>query len=85
MRNFLRVLPRLVGIDIVRLWKAAYENELTVEMCADHGRLVEFQKSLPKVLKELYQSDAVEMGITVTDMPSLANDFMKLLVSDSEE
>lgn len=85
MRNFLCVLSKLVGIDIVRLWNAAYADGLTVGVCSDGGRLAGFQKLLPKVLKELYKSNAGEMEITVTDMPSLANDFMRLLVSDIEE
>lgn len=83
--NFLCVLSKLVGIDIVRLWNAAYEGGLTVGMCSDGGRLTGFLKLLPKVLKELYKSHPEEMEIIVTDMPSLANDFMRLLVSDIEE
>lgn len=85
VRNFLCVLPKLVGIEIVRLWKAAYEDGLTVDVCSDGGRLVDFQKLLPEVLKELYKKDAGEMENTVSDMPSLANDFMRLLVSDIGE
>lgn len=80
--NFLFVLPKLTGIDIVRIWKAAYENGLTVSACSDGGRLADFQKSLPTVLKGLYQTDSEEMQCTISEMPTLANDFMRLLVSD---
>lgn len=80
MGNFLFMLQKLAAIDIVRLWKVAYENGLTVSMCRVDGRLEKFQIALPALLEGLYKTDAAEMESTVFDMPSLANDFMQLLV-----
>lgn len=85
MSNFLSVLPKLAGMDIVRLWKAGYENGLTLPVCADGGRLAEFGMVLPKLLKGLYKTDGEEMESTVSEFPALANDFMSLLVSGSED
>lgn len=79
--NFVEMLQKLSGIDIVRLWRVAYENGLTVSVCSVDGRLINFRKALPNVLKKLYQTDPAEMESMVSEMPSLANDFMQLLVT----
>lgn len=81
--NFLAVLPRLVGMDVVRLWKAAYENELTIAVCAGEGRLGAFQKVLPGLLKGLYADEAAEMESTLAELPAFASDIIKLLVAGS--
>lgn len=82
LKNFLVVLKDLEGIDIVRLWKVGYLHGLTVPLCAKGGLIADFQSLLPKILKGLYETDAQEMERTVLEMPSLANDFMRLLVCD---
>lgn len=84
LKNFLVVLKELAGIDIVRLWKVGYSHGLTVPVCAKVGRITDFRLLLPKVLKGLYETDAEEMKRTVLEMPNLANDFMRLLVSDED-
>lgn len=81
VRNFLFVLPKLTGIDIIRLWKAAYEDGLTVSVCSSGGRLDDFQKLLPALLKGLYETDGEEMESTISDLPSLASDIIRLLVA----
>ncbi|KAL0634798.1 hypothetical protein Q9L58_006231 [Maublancomyces gigas] len=83
VRNFLVVLPVLSGIDIVRLWKAAYEAGLTMSVCDSDGRLADFQMLLPKLLQGLYVTDTAEMESTIADLPSLANDIIQLLVAAS--
>lgn len=85
VRNFLIVLPMLRGIDIVRLWKAAYEDGLTITTCTREGPLVEFQRLLPGLWKGLCETDADEMRSVVTEFPELAYDFMHLLVADGED
>lgn len=81
LTNFVFTLSKLSGIDILRLWKAAYENGLTVSLCSGGGRLAGFQQSLPTVLRGLYESDGDEFQSMVSDVPSLAFDLMRLLVS----
>lgn len=85
VRNFLFVLPMLSGMDIVRLWKAGYEYELTVAVCVGKGLLVEFQKLLPSLLQGLYQTDGEEMDGIVSEFPALASDFMRLLVAAKKD
>lgn len=85
MSNFRSVISQLAGMDIVRLWKAAYENGLTLPSCAEEGHLAEFERVLPKLLKGLYKTNSEEMESTVSDFPALANDFMRLLVAGSED
>lgn len=82
--NFLVVLPKLEGMDVVRLWKAAYENGLTVAVCAGEGRLTAFEKVLPGLLKGVFAAEAAEMEIAVAELPALAIDFMKLLVAEAK-
>lgn len=81
IENFVVMLQKLPAMDIMRLWKVAYENGLTVSVCSVAGRLGTFRKALPTVLEGLYTTDAAEMESTVSEMPSLANDFIRLLVS----
>lgn len=77
--NFLFVLSKLTGMDIVRLWKSAYENKLTLAACARARRSADFETALPALLKKLYETDAEEMASTVAQCPEMANDFMRLL------
>lgn len=83
--NFVSVLSQLRGMEIVRLWQAAYEKGLTLPVCAGTGRLVVFEKVLPKLLKELYKTDGEEMDNMVAEFPALASDFMRFLVSGRED
>lgn len=85
VKNFLFVLPMLSGMDIIRLWKAGYEHELTVAVCVREGLLVEFQKLLPSLLQGLYQTDGEEMDSVVSEFPALASDFMRLLVAAKKD
>lgn len=85
LRNFLSVLSQLDEMDIVRLCKTAYENGLTIPLCTEAGRLDEFQKLLPKLLKGLYKSDGEEMDIMIAEFPALASDFMRFLVESCDD
>lgn len=81
VRNFLIVLQVLSGIDVVRLWKAAYEAGLTISACVSGGRLADFQRLLPELLQGLYGTDGAELESTIADLPSLASDIIRLLVT----
>lgn len=81
LHNFFAVLSQLDGMDIVRLWKAAYEHGLTIPLCGEAGCLAEFEESLPKLLKGLYKTDGEEMDNMVAEFPALAGDFMRFLVA----
>lgn len=81
MRNFLSVLRELADMDILGLWKAGYENGLTLRVCEDKGHLAKFEKVLPKLLKGLYKTNGEDMENIVLEYPALVNDVMRLLVS----
>lgn len=80
--NFLFVLTKLAGMDIIRLWKAGYVNGLTVAVCEPDGRLVDFVKMLPGLMHGLYNTDAVELADAVSQCPELSYDLMRLLVAN---
>lgn len=84
VKSFKYVLNALEGIDVVRLWKAAYSKGLSLSECdEDDDGLVAFKIGLPKLLKELYVTDCEEIEGTIGEYPVLANDFVRLLVSGS--
>lgn len=85
VKNFLAVLAMLSGIDIVRLWRAAYGDGLTITKCGGEESLVGFQRLLPRLWKGLCETDAEEMRSVVSEFPDLAYDFMHLIVSGSED
>lgn len=85
MDNFLSVLQQLDGMDVVSLWKVAYENGLTLPLSADAGRLASFEKVLPKLLKRLYNTDSEEMDNMVVEFPALASDLMRFLAARCED
>lgn len=85
LHNFVEVLSQLDGMDIVRLWQAAYEKGLTLPLCAEAGCLAEFTMVMPKLLKGLYKTDGEEMDKMVAELPALGSDFMRFLVSDCED
>lgn len=85
LSNFLSVLPHLDGMDIVRLWQAAYEKGLTLPLCAEAGRLASFEKVLPKLLNGLYKTHGEDMDNMVVEFPALASDFMRFLVAGCED
>lgn len=79
--NFYVVLRELDGMDIVRLWEAAYAKGLTLPICARVGLLGVFEYWLPKLLKGLYKTDGEAMDIMVAEFPALASDIMRHLVA----
>lgn len=80
--NFLVVLPELPGIDILRLWKSAYEAGLTMFVCSEGGCLEDFKNLLPGLLQDLHLTDAAETESIIAELPSLASDIIWLLVED---
>lgn len=82
LTSFLGVLRQLKGIDVIRLWKAAYDKELGLATVAADPRLEGFKKNLIELLRELYAKHRQEMDRTSVDYPALINDLLYLLVSE---
>lgn len=83
--NFASVLVRLEGVDVIRLWQAAYERGLTLQMCEGVDAMAEFGKGLPRLLKRLYRDQGEAMKTMLVEFPVLAGDLMCLLVEDCED
>lgn len=78
---FIAVLTRLESIDVIRLWRTAYESELRLAAVEDDSELVQFRAGLAGLLKELYSEHRAEMDRTSVDCPDLVNDLLRLVVS----
>lgn len=81
LTSFLGVLGQLKGIDVIRLWKVAYANQLLISKVRDDGMLAEFKSGLVVLLKELYITHGEEMDRTSEKHPGLMNDLLRLVVS----
>lgn len=81
LESFVAVLTRLRGVDVIRLWRVAYDQELHLSAVEEHTNLVEFRKGLGALLKGLYVTDRREMGRTAEEHPSLVDDLLRLVVS----
>lgn len=82
LESFVAVLVRLNGVDMVRLWRAAYERELLLSAVETNKGLVEFKKGLGVLLKDLYVTHPQEMASTAEDYPGLVHDLLRLVVSE---
>lgn len=81
LTSFLGVLGQLKGIDVVRLWKAAYAKQLLLSKVREDAMLAEFKSGLVVLLKELYITHGEEMDRTSEEHPGLMNDLLRLVVS----
>lgn len=79
--SFVAVLRRLKGVDVIRLWKAAYDRELLLSAVEANTNLVEFRAGLGALLKGLYVTHRGEMDSTAEDYPGMVNDLLRLVVS----
>lgn len=81
LASFIAVLTRLESIDVIRLWRAAYDSELRLATVEDDPDLVLFKAGLVALLKQLYSAHRAEMDRTSVDCPALINDLLRLVVS----
>lgn len=76
---FTRVLKDLNGVELVRLWKTAYANGLSLEDVKD---VAEVKSGMVPLLREVYKNHKEEMEKTVEEFPALASDFLRALVEE---
>lgn len=81
LKSFIGVLRQLKGIDVIRLWKAAYDKELLLATVSADPNLESFRSGLVGLLKDLYATHRKEMDKTSVDYPALINDILYLVVS----
>lgn len=81
LTSFIGVLRQLKDLDVIRLWKAAYDKGLVLSTVDENPRLLEFRQGLVGLLKDLYATQREEMDKTSADHPDLINDLLRLVVS----
>lgn len=79
--SFIIVLRKLKSIDVIRLWKVAYDKELLLSKVEEDPSLAEFRAGLVGLLKELYVTHREEIYSTAVDHPDLVTDLLRLIVS----
>lgn len=79
--SFIGVLIRLKSIDVIRLWKVAYEKELLLSKVEEDPNLIQFRGGLVALLKELYVTHREEIYSTSVEHPTLIADLLRLVVS----
>lgn len=80
LENFVYVLRHLKGVEVMRLWKAAYAENLQLENIEGHGKLEKFKRDLPKWLKELYTEQRAAVEAMAVEYPLFMSDLLRLLV-----
>lgn len=80
LRSFVYVLGHLKGVEVLRLWKGAYAENLCLGDVEGDGKLDEFKRGLPELLKELYTRERAEVEATAAEYPLLVSDLLRLLV-----
>lgn len=81
LTSFIGVLTKLKDIDVLRLWRAAYDQELLLSKVEDDANLAGFRRGLAGLLKDLYAAHRKEMDKTSDDHPALISDLLRLVVS----
>lgn len=81
LSSFIGVLRQLKGIEVIRLWKAAYAKQLLLPKVSDNDMLAEFRSGLVVLLRDLYNTHGEEMDRTSEEHPALINDLLRSVVA----
>lgn len=65
LKNFGNVLKRLRGLDVIEVWKVAYQEGLYLSQFEADDDLSSFVDRLPKLVGELYRTNRKEMEVLV--------------------
>lgn len=79
LRNFTYVLKQLKGLDVIRLWKAAYLKGLYLSQFESDRELQAFMKGLQQLVGDAYRTNREEMEGMVSEYPALASDLLRLV------
>ncbi|KAL0634826.1 hypothetical protein Q9L58_006259 [Maublancomyces gigas] len=80
LKAFMFVLRELKGIDVLNLWEAAYEKDLTLKVVEERAEVVTFRIGLPLLMRELYTLHPTEMREMSEAYPALLDDLCRMLV-----
>lgn len=79
LSNFKYVLTQLTGLDVITLWKAAYDKGLYLSQLESDPDLHGFMQGLRELVGDAYGMQAQEMEDMVVEYPALANDLLRLV------
>lgn len=80
-KAFVFVLLQLEGVEVLRLWKAAYAQEMPLSVVQDENGMDGFRSELPGLMRGLFADHPTEMERTGVEYPALVLDLFKLVVS----
>lgn len=81
LRNFAFVLGQLKGLDVIRLWKAAYMKRVYISQFETNDELQGFLKGLPELVGKAYRTHREETDGILSESPALANDLLRLVTT----
>lgn len=76
--NFFTVLKELDGMNVVRLWKAAYSKDLCMPKWGTDLELKGYKEGVTKLVTKLYQDHHDEMETLMSEYPVLALDLLRM-------
>lgn len=79
LKAFMFVLRELKGVDVLNLWEAAYEKDLTLTVVEERVEVETFRVGLPLLMKELYTLHPTEMREMSVAYPTLLDDLCRWL------
>lgn len=79
LKNFGTVLKRLRGLDVIEVWKVAYQKGLYLSQIEADDDLGSFMDGLPKLVGGLYRTNRKEMEVLVLEYPKLASELLRLV------
>lgn len=77
---FVYVLGRLQGVEVLRLWRAAYTRELLIATVVEMQEAVGFKAGAKALVRELCVAHPVEMERVAVEVPGLVLDLLRLVV-----
>lgn len=82
VKNFEAVAIELDDIDALRLWKAAYAEDLRLSRCREDFKEYSSGKGLVSWVKGLFREHEEEMDEMFAECPQLATDLLRIATGD---
>lgn len=82
--KFRDIMQELPNIDIIRLWKIAYDKDLTVPKWGTGGDATEFRERLSKLVTILYSTHHEKMASIMAEYPALACDLLCIAAGSNQ-
>lgn len=83
-KNFVYALIKLDGIDVMRLWRAAYLNGVYLSQFETDHNVQFLTNGLHQLVGDAYSTDREEMEWIVSEDPALATDLLRLITTKTK-